>query len=72
VAQKKRAEMADYFLLILDSDGRVIRTTPSLVCANDAEAIDRALQELMGRAGELWQRNRLVTHLPVKGAPKES
>ena len=57
-----KAGMADYRAYTVGLDGRFIGYEP-LVCADDAEAIEKLKQLVDGHAMELWSGERLVTKL---------
>ena len=55
-------QMTEYRACSIGADGHFVGFEP-LICANDAEAIDKA-KRLIGVHGiELWQADRLVTKL---------
>jgi hypothetical protein len=45
--------MADYRAYLIDSDGHFYDVVP-LICADDAEAVQRAKQLVIDRDVELW------------------
>jgi hypothetical protein len=52
--------VAEYRAYLLDSDGHFYEAVP-LICADDAEAIEKA-KRLAGRCDvELWQLDRKIT-----------
>jgi len=56
--------MADYRVYLIGPDGHFWDVI-ALVCADDAEAVDRAKQLTAGRPAELWQLDRKVAILPA-------
>ena len=55
--------MAEYQAYAIGPDGK-IEQVESLVCANDAEAMNEAMRIFDGRAIELWSGSRFVVLLP--------
>ena len=55
-----------YRVLLLDSNGRVLRTKIIPAC-DEAEALRRARALMDGRAVELWIGDRLVLRLDASG-----
>jgi hypothetical protein len=51
--------MADYRAYLVDSDGHFYEAV-ALVCADDAEAIQKAKQLVDNREVELWQLDRKI------------
>jgi hypothetical protein len=46
-----------------------ISALPFIVeCADDQEAIDKAVQAVNGKAVELWEGNRFIVRFPADGA----
>jgi hypothetical protein len=58
--------VAEYRVYKLGHDGRIFGYEP-LVCADDAEAIKRAMAVLEANDLELWSGNRFVARLPGTG-----
>jgi hypothetical protein len=54
--------VAEYRAYTVGLDGHFVGFEP-LVCADDAEAIDRATQLVSDRPIELWSGDRFVTRL---------
>jgi hypothetical protein len=57
--------MVEYRAYIIGSDGHFYRSV-ALDCADDAEAVERAKQQLDGHDIELWQLDRKVAMLDHK------
>ena len=51
--------MAEYRAYLVDSDGHFYDVVP-LICADDAEAMEKAKQLAVGHDVELWQRDRKI------------
>lgn len=51
--------MADYRAYLVGADGHIFKAV-DLVCADDAEAIEKAMQLMDGHDIELWQLDRKV------------
>jgi len=60
--------MADYRAYMVDSDGHFYEAV-ALVCADDAEAIQKAEQLVDHREVELWQLDRKVATFRRKPTP---
>jgi hypothetical protein len=57
--------VAEYRVYTVDGEGHFIGYDP-LVCANDAEAIEKAKRLVINHAIELWSGERLVIRLDAK------
>jgi hypothetical protein len=55
--------MAEYRVYLVDTDDHFYDAIP-LICANDVEAIERALRLAVGHGVELWQFDRKVAEIP--------
>jgi hypothetical protein len=51
--------MAEYRAYLVDSDGHFYDVVP-LVCADDAEAMEKVKPLAVGHDVELWQRDRKI------------
>jgi hypothetical protein len=60
--------MADYRAYLVDSDGHFYEAV-ALVCADDAEAIQKAKQLVDHREVELWQLDRKIATFKRKPTP---
>jgi hypothetical protein len=63
------AEMAEYRVFPVGLDGHFVGSR-ALTCANDAQAIEQAMQLVDGLDVELWSGDCFVTRLVYK--PKQS
>ena len=54
--------MAEYRAYLVDSDGHFSEAVP-LICADDAEAMEKAKPLAVGHDVELWQLDRKVLRL---------
>jgi hypothetical protein len=54
--------MAEYRAYLIGSDGHFFDAVP-LVCADDAEAIEKVKQLVNGHDFEVWQSDRMVATL---------
>jgi hypothetical protein len=59
------AAMAEYRAYTVGSDGHFVGSQP-LICADDAEAIEKARRLLKGRDMELWSGDRFIIRLVPK------
>ena len=57
--------MAEYRAYLVDSDGHFYDVVP-LICADDAEAMEKAKRLAVGHDVELWQRDRKVARFDHK------
>jgi hypothetical protein len=57
--------MAEYRVYLIDSDDHFYDAVP-LICANDAEAMEKAKQLADGHDVELWQRDRKIARFDHK------
>jgi hypothetical protein len=57
--------MAEYRAYLVDSDGHFYDVVP-LICADDAEAMEKAKPLAVGHDVELWQLDRKVATLNHK------
>jgi hypothetical protein len=55
--------MADYRVYLVGEDGHFYEAVP-LICADDGEAMELALQLAVGHDVELWQLDRKVAVIP--------
>ena len=55
----------EYRAYLIGNDGHFFEAVP-LVCATDAEAIEKAEQLVDGHAIELWQRDRKIAKFDRK------
>jgi hypothetical protein len=57
--------VAEYRVYTVGSDGHFVGFEP-LICADDAEAIEKAKRLIVGHDIELWSGTRLVVRLEPK------
>ena len=58
--------MADYRVYEIGDDGHIVRSRP-LICLDDREAIEKAIEFADGRVIEVWSCERFVTRLGLEG-----
>lgn len=61
--------MAEYRVYQVDADGHFVGFEP-LICADDAEAIERAQRLVADYDVELWCEERMVRRLKAPETPK--
>jgi hypothetical protein len=65
MAKGAGAAMAEYRVYTVGSDGHFVGSQ-ALICADDAEAIEKARRLLDGRDMELWSGDRFIIRLAPK------
>jgi hypothetical protein len=56
--------MRAYRIYAVGDDGNFSNAPDFVRCADDKEAVDKAMQGINGRALEVWDHDRLVAQLP--------